>query len=48
MPTLMRFLAGLVVVAVIGAGAVYALANYVEPHPREMTIRVSQDRFEAK
>ena len=48
MPSLIRFLVGCVVVAGVGFGAVWALSTQVEPRPREMTIRVPQDRFDAK
>lgn len=48
MPSLMRFLAGVIVVGLLGSAAVWALATHVEPNPREMSIRVGQDRFEAK
>ena len=45
MPSLFRFLT---VVAVIGGliyGAIFALANFVNPKPREMTVSVPSDRF---
>lgn len=45
MPSLFRFLT---VVAVIGGliyGAIFALANFVNPKPREMTVSVPPDRF---
>jgi len=45
MPSLFRFLT---VVAVIGGiiyGAIYVLANFVTPKPREMTVTVSPDKF---
>ncbi len=45
MPSLFRFLT---VVAVIGGviyGGMYALANFVTPKPREMTISVPPDKF---
>ena len=45
MPSLFRFLT---VVAVIGAvvyGAFYALANFVNPKPREMTFTIAPDKF---
>ena len=48
MPSLFRFLS---VIAIIGGliyGAVYALANFVKPTPREMTINISQDKFQKK
>lgn len=48
MPTLFRFLIGLVVLAVIGFAAVWVLANFVEPRPREMTIRIPQERLDPK
>ncbi|CAM5521760.1 Histidine kinase OS=Afipia felis OX=1035 GN=NCTC12722_00617 PE=4 SV=1 [Afipia felis] len=48
MPSLFRFLS---VIAIIGGliyGAVYALANFVNPAPREMTINISPDKFQKK
>lgn len=45
MPSLFRFLT---IVAVIGGviyGGMYALANFVTPKPREMTISVPPDKF---
>ncbi len=45
MPTLFRFLS---VVAVIGAimyGTIFALANFVNPKPREMTVSIPADKF---
>lgn len=48
MPTLTRIVVGLVVLAAIGGGAVYALATFVEPKPREMVIKVPQERLEAR
>jgi len=45
MPTLFRFLT---VVAVIGGliyGGIYALANFVNPNPRDMTVTVAPDKF---
>lgn len=45
MPSLIRFLT---VVGIIGGliyGGIYALANLVEPKPREMTAPVPPDRF---
>ena len=43
MPSLFRFL---MVVGLLGGliyGAIYALASFVEPTPREMTITVPRD-----
>lgn len=48
MPSLVRFLVGVVVVVVLAAGAMFALANFVDPHPREMTIRVPQERLDPR
>lgn len=48
MPSLIRFLT---VVGIIGGviyGGVYALANYVQPKPREITVSVPPDRFQKK
>jgi hypothetical protein len=45
MPSLFRFLT---VVAMIGGliyGGIFALANFVNPKPREMTVSVPPDRF---
>ena len=45
MPSLFRFLS---VIAIIGGliyGAVYALANFVNPAPREMTVTIHPDKF---
>jgi hypothetical protein len=45
MPSLFRFLT---VVAVIGGiiyGGIYALANFVNPKPREMSFIVPPDKF---
>jgi hypothetical protein len=45
MPSLFRFLT---VVAVLGGliyGGIFALANFVNPKPREMTVSVPPDKF---
>ena len=45
MPSLFRFL---IVVAVIGAivyGVIFALANFVNPKPREITFTIPADKF---
>ncbi len=45
MPSLFRFLT---VVAVIGGiiyGTIFALANFVNPKPREITIHIPADKF---
>jgi hypothetical protein len=48
MPSLFRFLT---VIAVIGGliyGGLFALANFVNPKPREMTIFIPPDKFQKK
>jgi hypothetical protein len=45
MPSLFRFL---VVVGVLGGlvyGGLYALAHFVKPKPREITVSIPPDRF---
>ena len=43
MPSLLRFL--LVVAVLVGViyGAIYALASFIEPTPREITVTVPRD-----
>jgi hypothetical protein len=48
MPSLVRFLVAVALITALGAAAVVVLATFVDPNPREMTIRVPQDRFEAR
>jgi xanthosine utilization system XapX-like protein len=45
MPSLFRFLTVLAVIAGILYGVIFALANFVKPKPREMTVTVPADRF---
>lgn len=45
MPSLFRFLSVVAVIAAVVYGGVYALANFVNPKPREMTITVPPDKF---
>jgi len=44
MPSLFRFLTVVGIIAGIGYGAVFALANFVNPKPREMTVTIPPDR----
>lgn len=46
MPSLMRFLTVVVVLAAIVAGAMFALATMVGPNTREMTIRIPASQLE--
>ena len=45
MPSLFRFLTVLAVIAGIVYGAVFALANFVNPRPREMSVTIPPDKF---
>ena len=45
MPTLFRFLTVVAIIIGIIYGAIFALANFVNPKPREMTVTVPADRF---
>jgi hypothetical protein len=45
MPSLLRFLTVVAVLAGLGYLAVFALANFVEPQPRQMTITITPDKF---
>jgi hypothetical protein len=45
MPSLLRFLLVLGLLAGAGYGAIYALAYWYDPKPREITISVPPDRF---
>ena len=45
MPTLTRLIVVLATLAIVGYGAVWLLANFLEPQPRTITITVPQERF---
>lgn len=45
MPSLIRFLVFCAVLAGIVYGAMFALAVFVEPNPREITVRIPADRI---
>ena len=45
MPSLFRFLTVLAVIAGIAYGAIFALANFVNPRPREMSVTIPPDKF---
>jgi hypothetical protein len=45
MPSLFRFLAILAIIGGAIYGTIFALANFVTPKPREMTVTVPADRF---
>ena len=48
MPSLFRFLTIVAVICGVIYGGIYALANLVDPKPREMTISVPPDKFYKK
>ncbi len=45
MPSLFRFLLVLGMLAGVAYGAMYALANWYDPKPREITVSVPPDKF---
>ena len=45
MPSLFRFLTVLAVIAGIVYGAIFTLANFVNPRPREMSVTIPPDKF---
>lgn len=45
MPSLLRFLTVVAVIGGLAYGAIFALANFVEPKSREMTATIPPDRF---
>ncbi|MBI3435468.1 MAG: histidine kinase [Proteobacteria bacterium] len=45
MPSLIRLIAAIAVIAAIGYGTVYSLATYFQPKPREISVTVSPDKF---
>lgn len=45
MPSLFRFLTLLAVLGGLAWGAIFALANFVDPKPREMSVSIPPDKF---
>jgi hypothetical protein len=45
MPSLMRVLVVFAVVAAVVYGGIYALAHFVQPKPREITVVIPPDKF---
>jgi hypothetical protein len=45
MPSLLRFLTVIGIIFGIGYGVLWALATFVNPKPREITVTVSPDKF---
>ena len=48
MPTLFRFLAVLAVIAGLAFAAMFALATFVEPEQREMTVTIPNSRLQSR
>jgi hypothetical protein len=45
MPSLIRFLTAVAILAGLVFAGLWSLANLVEPQPREMTVTIPQDRI---
>jgi len=45
-PSLLRFLTAILVLAGLAGAAIFALATMVEPNTREMTITLPKERFQ--
>jgi hypothetical protein len=45
MPSLFRFLAVVAVIACVVYATIFALANFVNPKPRQMTVTVPAEKF---
>ena len=48
MPTLFRFLAVIAVIAGLAFAAMFALATFVEPEQREMTVTIPNSRLQSR
>jgi hypothetical protein len=45
MPSLFRFLTVVAIIMGVVYGTIFALANFVNPKPRDMTINIAPDKF---
>jgi hypothetical protein len=45
MPSLLRLLTTLAIIAGLIYGGLYALANFVQPHPRDMSVSIPPTKF---
>ncbi len=45
MPSLFRFLSVIAIIAAIVYVGIYALAHFVEPKPREITVSIPPEKF---
>jgi len=48
MPSLFRLLVVLGILGGLAYGAMFSLANFVDPKPREMTVTIPPDRLKGK
>ena len=48
MPTLFRFLAVIAVIAGLAFAAMFALATFVQPEPREITVTIPNSRLQPR
>jgi hypothetical protein len=48
MPSLFRFLTAVAIIFGVVYGAIFALANFVSPKSREMTVSIPPDKFVKK
>ncbi len=45
MPSLFRFLSIVAIIGVVVYGGMYALAHFVQPKPREISVSIPPDKF---
>jgi len=45
MPSLLRFLAVVAVICALVYGGLYALAHFVQPKPREISVTIPPDKY---
>jgi hypothetical protein len=45
MPSLIRFLAVIGIIAGLAYAGLWSLAHLVKPHPREMTVTIQQEKL---
>jgi hypothetical protein len=45
MPSLFRFLSVVAIICAVVYGSLYALAHFVQPKPREITVSIPPDKF---
>ena len=48
MPSLFRFLTAVAIIVGVVYGVIFALANFVTPKSREMTVSIPPDKFVKK